>query len=143
AAIAGSVTTVPLTYGSRQSPPQLMPAGVDVTVPEPASVFAAVSVNVSLNVAVTVRAAFIATVHVDPLTESHPLHPANADPLDAIAVSVTTVPLTYGSVQSAPQLMPAGLDVTVPEPAPAPAAVSVNVSLNVAVTVRAPFIATV
>jgi hypothetical protein len=43
---------------------------------------------------VTVLAAFIVTVHVVPETVSHPLQPANVDPLAALAVSVTFVPLS-------------------------------------------------
>jgi hypothetical protein len=144
AAVAVSVTAVPLTYGSEQSAPQLIPAGLEVTVPDPAPAFVAVSVNSSLNVAVTVLAAFIATVHVDPVTESHPVHPVKADPEAAAAVSVTLVSVTYGSEQSVPQLIPLGVDVTVPAPASAFATVSVKrLRVNVAVTLLAALIVTV
>ena len=43
--------------------------------------------------AVTDLAAFIVTVHADPLTASHPLQPTKTDPAAAVAVSVTVVPL--------------------------------------------------
>ena len=64
--------------------------------------------------AVTVFAALMVTVHVVPETVSHPLQPAKVDPPAAVAVRVTLVPLLYGSEQSAPQLIPAGLELTVP-----------------------------
>ena len=65
------------------------------------------------------------TVHVLADAESHPDQPVNAEPDAAVAVSVTVVPLTYGSVQSAPQVIPAGFAVTVPEPRSAFVTVSV------------------
>src|SRR5436190_5973660 len=89
-----SVTVVPLTYGSEQSAPQLIPPGLDVTVPLPRPLLFTVSVNSSLNVAVTVRAALIVTVQDAPAAESQPLHPLNLEPDAATAVSVTVVPLT-------------------------------------------------
>src|SRR3990172_6184225 len=53
-----------------------------------------------------------------PVPEQAPLQPEKVEPLAANGVSVTIVPLTYGSLQSLPQLMPAGRDVTVPPPVP-------------------------
>ena len=50
-----------------------------------------------------------------------PDHPVNDDPGAATAVSVTAVPYATSSLQSAPQSMPAGVEVTVPAPAPASA----------------------
>jgi len=47
-----------------------------------------------------------------------PLHPANTEPAEAEAVNVTTAPDPNSAVQLVPQLIPAGLDVTVPVPAP-------------------------
>jgi len=130
-------------YASLQSAPQLIPAGLEVTVPLPSPPLLTVRVKRSLNVAVTVRADDIVTVHVGPATVSHPLQPVNVDPEMAVAVSVTELPLTYGSEQSAPQVIPPGFEVMVPAPPPALAAVSVNNSLKVAVAVRAALIVTV
>jgi hypothetical protein len=48
-----------------------------------------------------------------------PLQPVKVEPALAAAVRVTTVPEAYASVQSVPQLTPAGEEVTVPLPAPA------------------------
>jgi hypothetical protein len=64
-----------------------------------------------------------------------PLQPARFDPADAVAVSVTELPVGNGALQVAPQLMPDGLLVTVPVPVPALLNVRVEgTALNVAVT---------
>ena len=76
-----------------QSDPQAIPAGVLVTVPLPDSAFLTVSQSPNTNVAVTVFAASIVTVHT-PVPVHAPLQPVNADPLVATAVSLKTVPLT-------------------------------------------------
>ena len=62
----------------------------------------------------TDRAEPMVTVHVAPDTESQPLQPVCSAP--GLAVSVTTVSMAYGSEQSPPQLMPCGLEATVPCP---------------------------
>ena len=65
-----------------------------------------------------------------------PVQPMNVDPIAAAgAVSVTIVPSSYGSLQSLPQSIPAGLDVRSPTLAPVPtcSAVNVNCWVNVAV----------
>ena len=53
-----------------------------------------VAARCKVNVAVTVVAAFIVIVHVVPEDVSHPPQLSNVDPLAALAVSVTTVPLS-------------------------------------------------
>ena len=69
--------------------------------------------------------------------EHAPLHPANMDPEEGEAVSVTTVPLRKPEEQVLPQSIPAGLDVTLPLPVPSLLTVSVGARVNVAVTVLA------
>ena len=67
----------------------------DVTVPVPLPAFATLSAKVALellNVAVTLRAAVIDTVH-EAVPLHAPLHPPNVEPPAAAAVSVTEVPL--------------------------------------------------
>src|SRR5262245_22716620 len=123
-----------------------MPAGLEVTVPLPVPFLPTLSVNCwTLKLAVTEAAAFIVTLHA-PVPEQAPLQPVNVEPPVGVAVRLTTVPLLYGSEQSAPQLMPAGLEVTVPLPAPVLLTVSGNVCgawrLKFAVTVVAAFIVT-
>jgi len=67
-----------------------------------------------LNVAVQVMLPVTVTV---PLLQPAPVQPANVDPLAAVAVIATCVPLATLSLQSLPQLMPVA--VTVPLPVPA------------------------
>jgi hypothetical protein len=75
-----------------------------------------------------------------------PDQPTKLEPLAAAAVSVTLLPLAYVSVQSAPQSIPLGDEVTVPLPVPALPTVSANpppTVLKVAVTLRAAVMLTV
>ena len=120
AAAALSVTDAVLEKLALHVAPQLIPAGFDVTVPLPVPFFVTVSgfvVVVLLNVAVTERAMVICTVQA-PVPVHEPLQPANVEPLAAAGVSVTFAPLLKLALQVAPQLMPAGEDVTVPDPVP-------------------------
>jgi hypothetical protein len=106
-----------------------------------------VSANVGgANVAVTLLAAFIVTVHVVVAPEQPPLQPTNVLPPFGAAVNVTTVPAAKLPLHVPGQTMPAGLDATPPVPAPAVATVSVYVdaiALKLAVTVFAASIVTV
>jgi hypothetical protein len=54
------------------------------------------------------------TVQVVPDTPSHPFHPVKVAPFAGVAVSVTRVPEANAAEHVAPQLIPPGLDVTVP-----------------------------
>jgi hypothetical protein len=100
-----------------------MPPTSDVTVPVPDPVFVTASVWVTTNVAVTFRAAFIVMVHV-PVPEQSPDQPVKAEPEEATAVSVTSVPSAKLALHVAPQLMPATSEVTIPVPDPALVTVS-------------------
>ena len=100
AAVAVRVTDVPSSKVAEHVAPQLIPPGLLLTVPCPPPCFATVSkrwVGVPetlVNVAVTVRAWFIVTVHVSALPEQlPPLHPLKVEPESALAVSVTLAPL--------------------------------------------------
>ena len=74
--------------------PQLIPAGLDVTVPLPVPALPTERVNVCrVKVAVTDRAALMVTLQVVPETVSQPLQLVNVDPPAALAVRVTVVPL--------------------------------------------------
>src|SRR6266536_3056050 len=59
-------------------------------------------------VAVTVRAAFIVSVHV-PVPVHAPLQPTKFDPASGVAVSVTTVPLLNVAPHVVGQAIPTGL----------------------------------
>jgi hypothetical protein len=86
--------------------------------PEPALLFVTDSVTgTRLKVAVAVVAALTVTAHV-PVPEQAPLQPAKDEPAAGVAVRVMAVPGVTDCEQAVPQLMPAGLLVTVPEPVP-------------------------
>jgi hypothetical protein len=53
-----------------------------------------------------------------PVLQPVPLQPAKVEPEAGVAVSVTVVPLLNAAEQVLPQLIPAGLLVTVPFPVP-------------------------
>lgn len=120
AALAVSVTELPRPKAAEQVAPQLMPAGLEVTVPVPFPAFVTVSVRVcaAANVAVTERSTLIVTVHVA-VPEQSPLQPVKVEPAAALAVSVTELPALNVAEHVAPQAIPGGLDDTVPAPVPA------------------------
>jgi len=72
----------------------------------------------SVKVAVTAVAAVIVTLQV-PVPLQPPLQPVKVEPTVGVGVSVTVVPWLNVDEQVAPQLMPAGDEVTVPAPVPA------------------------
>jgi hypothetical protein len=102
--------------------PQSIPAGTLTTVPVPVPAFRTSSLYVvavaAVKAALTDVAAFTVTVHVPVPPQPPPLQPLNVEPLAGVAVSVTVAPAVTDSVQSDPQLMPAGLLVTVPASVP-------------------------
>src|SRR5207302_1138339 len=92
----------------------------------------------SVNVAVTVVAALRVMVQGPVPAQPPPVQPVKEEPAAGAAVRVTAVPLGKLAEQVAPQLMPAGLLVTVPMPVPALLTVRVKVCrVKVAVTVVA------
>ena len=95
-------------------------------------------------VGVTVVFAEMVTLQVTPL-HPPPDHPAKVEPAAAVAVKVIGVPVWKLAVQVAPQLMPDGLLVTVPEPLPAGVtdSMKLGITVKVAVTVVLPVIVTV
>ena len=128
AGAAVSVTAVPLGKFAVQVAPQLMPAGLLVTVPVPAP--AGVTVRAKLGVvkvAVTVVAAETVTVQVPVPEQPPPVQPVKVEPAAGAAVRVTAVPLVKLAEQVAPQLMLTGELVTVPLPVPAGVTVRVKV----------------
>src|SRR5687767_12060661 len=94
------------------------PKGIEAGLARPTGVPAAVT-----KFAVTACAALIATWQV-PLVQPAPLQPVKTEPAVAAAVNVTVEPMAKFAAHVAPQLIPAGLEVTVPAPAPALVTVS-------------------
>ena len=132
AGVAVKVTAVPLAKLAEQVAPQLMPAGVLVTVPEPVPDLVTVSAKLFVDcakLATTVVAAVMVRVQVPVPSHGPAPQPVKVEPVAGVAVSVIAVPLAKLAEQVAPQLMPAGVLVTVP--VPAPALVTVNVKLFV------------
>jgi hypothetical protein len=84
-----------------------------------------------LNVAETVLFAVMLIVQVAPEGVSQPDQLTKLEPDAATAIRVTDAPDAYGRVQSVPQLMPAGDEVTVPVPVPAIDTVRVYPELSV------------
>ena len=85
---------MPLSYWAEQVEPQLIPLGLEVTVPLPGPDLETVSVKGnSVKVGVTDLDAFIVTLQFAPETESQPLHVSNLDPASGDAVRVNAVPV--------------------------------------------------
>ena len=96
--------------------PQLIPAGLLVTVPGPESDTETgyVGPPLEVKVAVTDIAALTVTVQLLPLPQLLPVQPWKEYPVPAVAVSVTWVPFAKVAEQAPGQLIPAGLLVTAP-----------------------------
>ncbi len=136
------ITGVPAVNENEHVAPQLIPAGLLVTVPVPVPNFETVSASCGVKVAVTFSAALMVTLQA-PVPVQAPLQPVNTEPAAGVAARLTTVPELYWKEQVAPQLMPAGELVSVPVPVPAGVTVNVNRGTKVAVTVVAEFTVTV
>src|SRR5437762_1471114 len=87
----------------------------------------------SVKVAVADLAASSVTMHVPVPEQPAPDQPANLEPDAGVAVSVTTVPVSYTAEQVEPQLIPAGELETEPLPDPLSVTVSVYCCVKVAV----------
>src|SRR5436309_1034054 len=77
--------------------------------------------------AVTVVSAVTLIVHAAVPEQPPPVQPVNVEPPAGVAVSMIVSPLATISEQVAPQLIPIGIDSTVPVPAPDLATVSFTV----------------
>ena len=96
--------------------PQLIPAGVLLTTPEPDPNFDMVKrdIGTGMNVAVTDRFTSIMIEQLVPLQS--PLHPEKIEPTPGVAVKATVVPGAKPKLQVPGQDIPLGLLVTVPAP---------------------------
>ena len=145
AAVAVRVTVLFWLKLVLQVAPQSIPAGLLETVPAPdPDLVIANWTGIAVNVAVTALAAVMATVHVvvDPVHA--PAQLVKVEPAVGAAVRVTLAFWLKLAVQVVPQLMPAGLLVTVPAPVPdLVMANAIGTALKVAVTLFAAFMVTV
>lgn len=137
------VTVLPAVNCALQTAPQSIPSGEEVTFPEPVPDFVTLTVKgaggMGLKIAVTVTAVAADTVQgpVGIGATHPPVHPPNTEPAAGVAERVTSVPAGNEAVHCAPQLIPFGVDVTVPSPAPPLVTVTVKgggMGLKVAVT---------
>jgi hypothetical protein len=138
--VAVRTTLVPYANEVAQVAPQLMPVGVDVTLPLPVPARLMVRTFCArAKFAVTLVAELTDTVHVPVPEQPPPDQPVNREPDAAVAVSTTLVPYSKEAEHEVPQLMPAGIEVTVPLPAPVLLTASaLSWRLNIAVTATFP-----
>jgi hypothetical protein len=135
AAVAVNVTDVPAKYVALHVGPQLIPAGLLLTPPAPVPARLTETVlGFAVKVAVTLADPFPPSAQV-PVPVQPPLQPANVDPLAGVAVNVTDVPAKYVALHVGPQLIPAGLLLTLPLPVPVRfTEIVLGFAVNVAVT---------
>jgi hypothetical protein len=114
---------------------------VDVITPVPLPLSDVVRISFLAKVAVTERDCDIETVHA-PAPAHAPVHPVKTESFAGVAVNAIEVPVPYGSAQSLGQLIPTGLELTVPDPFPAVATVKTGFFAIVALTACDPFIVT-
>ena len=117
-----------------------MPAGAEVTVPEPVPV--RVTVRLNWGVGETRAKLAVQVLDVDlkkivavvVVPAQAPDQMLKVDPVAGVAVSAMLVPRGKRDEQVVPQSIPPGTDVTVPEPKPALVTVSVAALASVGVT---------
>ena len=93
AGVAVRVTLVPLTNACEHVEPQLSPAGLEVTVPEPDPDLETLIVSgTPVKVAVAAFALSSVRTHAGFVPEQAPDQPEKTEPVAGVAVSVTSVP---------------------------------------------------
>jgi hypothetical protein len=118
AAAAVRVTAVPGPKLALHVCPQLIPDGLLLTLPLPVPLRLTASTGESLKVAVA-EEFWLNVILQAPTPLQAPDHPAKKELAAGDAARVTTIPLAKLALHSWPQLMPAGLLLTVPLPPPA------------------------
>ena len=92
AAVAVRVTLLPYEKLAPHVPPQSIPAGLLVTVPDPVPAFVTLRAKgCRVKVAVTLRAAVMATMQL-PVPVQSPPQPMKVEPVVGVAVRVTLLP---------------------------------------------------
>ena len=96
-----------------------MPAGTDVTVPDPVPAFETARLSRwILKVPTTLVALFMVTTHTPVPVHPPPDQLAKVEPVPAVGVRVTSWPAGKFAAHVEPQSMPAGDDLMVPVPVP-------------------------
>ncbi|MEZ4402236.1 MAG: hypothetical protein R3B06_19585 [Kofleriaceae bacterium] len=116
AAVAVSASDVPGGYASEQSAPQLMPTGLDVTVPVPVPVRDTATVPLGANVAWMVVGPVMVVVHTPVPMQPPSLQPRNCEPALTVAVSVIEAPCGTIAAHMPGQAMGPVVEATVPSP---------------------------
>jgi hypothetical protein len=114
AGAAARLTTVPELNVEEHVAPQVMPAGALTTEPVPVPANETPSVYRGAKLADTDVSAESDTVQVPVPVQAEPLHPVKTNPAAAVGVRVTAVPLLNELEHVAPQVIPAGFEVTDP-----------------------------
>jgi len=123
--VAVRVTVDPVAKLALQVLPQLIPAGLLVTVPEPVPASVTLSDGCADKLKVAVTDVFFVRDTVQPAVPLQaPPQPEKLDPDAGLAVRVIFVPELKFAVQVFPQLMPDGLLLTLPVPDPESCTVS-------------------
>lgn len=124
AAVAVSVTAVPCAKVEAQMLPQAIPAGNELTLPEPVPANATLRVYAGVEV-ISAKLAWQVverdlrrTFAVDAVPLHAPLHPLKLEPAPGVTVRLTVVFFENRAVQVLPQDIPAGADITTPAPVP-------------------------
>src|SRR2546422_214503 len=117
AGVAVRVTAAPLVKLAAQVAPQLIPAGLLVTVPVPAPAGVTVNTKVGAKVAVTVVAAEIVTVQAPVPVHPPPLQPVKVEPAAGVGVGVNAAARGQRAGEVPPHIRAAGLVVLAPRPA--------------------------
>src|SRR5262249_6787408 len=114
-----SVTIAPPEKLAVHVAPQLIPAGTELTLPMPVSVTLTLYMPMS-NCALTFAAAATVIVQtgIAMKVAQSPPQVVKVLPIAGTAVSCTICPSPNCAVQVAPQSMPLGTELTVPEPMP-------------------------
>jgi len=121
----GSTLSVALTLNVTTAPRKLV--AFTVMLPGSDRMGAVTSAKFAVTVVLAVRV----TVQLPVPEQPPPLQPMKLDPVSGVAVSVTGGSLLKVAEQVAPQLIPPGLEVTVPLPVPVLPTVRVNRCTNV------------
>ena len=113
------LTSLPCLKSAAHVVPQSIPAGELVTVPVPVPDLVTLSWWVMAEKSATTEAAaVIVTTQVPVPLQPEPLQPVKVELTSGVAVSVTVVPWVKFAEHVAPQSIPAGELVTVPDPVP-------------------------